>query len=305
MRNLFSLLLTEPTQKIDLARRKTLMWSLCPLLCCPQFGRAAGTGWTGYLYSPTKLASSPTLELNSKHEAHLEAKKFLLRFGYAKTLPNDTVLDGTTVEALKRFQAVSGLEVTGRLDLLTRNTMVQPRCAMPDWNDPLGALSVGGWKKKKLIYCFGNKSQAADASVFRQKVESAFSTWAAVPGAGLEFTETQDIVKCDILVKWVAANDADRTMVGPLVAHADFPPGYSLISKSVPLPLHFDDEETKWSFVGQGIDMESVALHEIGHCLGLVHSNDPSSVMYATVSEGQPKVLLHGVDIEAINALYA
>ena len=42
--------------------------------------------------------------------------------------------------------------------------------------------------------------------------------------------------------------------------------------------LHFDGDEN-WN-IGTDIDLYSVALHELGHALGLGHSDVPNAVMY-------------------------
>ncbi len=64
--------------------------------------------------------------------------------------------------------------------------------------------------------------------------------------------------------------------------------------------VHFDEDET-WR-VGARVDLFSIALHELGHALGLGHSDNPNDVMYpyyhmvSGLSEG---------DVEAIRTLYA
>ncbi|XP_047309445.1 metalloendoproteinase 4-MMP-like [Impatiens glandulifera] len=52
------------------------------------------------------------------------------------------------------------------------------------------------------------------------------------------------------------------------------------------------------------MDIETVALHEIGHILGLEDSNVPSAVMYPTASWGVTKRNLDDDDISGIKALY-
>jgi len=52
------------------------------------------------------------------------------------------------------------------------------------------------------------------------------------------------------------------------------------------------------------IDLESVAVHEIGHLLGLDHSSDSNAVMYSKIPPGTVKRDLAQDDIDGIHALY-
>jgi hypothetical protein len=54
------------------------------------------------------------------------------------------------------------------------------------------------------------------------------------------------------------------------------------------------------------LDLGRVMTHEIGHFLGIDHSDDPEAVMYFAMTPGDPEVLsLHDDDIHAVNALYS
>ena len=69
--------------------------------------------------------------------------------------------------------------------------------------------------------------------------------------------------------------------------------------------IHFDDEET-WVIrvnARNTKDLHQVALHEIGHALGLGHSSVYSSIMYPYYKAGQ-ELNLHQDDIEGIQSLY-
>jgi peptidoglycan hydrolase-like protein with peptidoglycan-binding domain len=252
-----------------------------------------------------KIASLPTLSLGTTHPDLIQVKRYLSSFGYTppanSTTPN---FDNSIRNALKRFQRQMGLSPTGSLTPETKQLMSSFRCALPDV-DPLGAITVGPWTRRNLTYAFAHLTTQIPAPQTQVAVRNAFATW---QNAGVDITLTEVAVEAgpDISVEWRPANDPDHSMVGSLVAHADFPPGFSMIVNGLPLPLHFDDEEHGWTVtsVAGAFDIQSIALHEIGHCLGLVHSSDPSSIMYPTVQPNLIQRVLQLDDLQKLRTLY-
>lgn len=84
------------------------------------------------------------------------------------------------------------------------------------------------------------------------------------------------------------------------VTHAFFPPPCGGPSAG---DLHFDEAET-WSDnpASSGILLLQVAIHEIGHLLGLSHSQDESAIMFAFYSPERTNLTQD--DINGIQALY-
>ncbi|KAK3606468.1 hypothetical protein CHS0354_041415 [Potamilus streckersoni] len=87
------------------------------------------------------------------------------------------------------------------------------------------------------------------------------------------------------------------TTRGGVLAHATFPTVGN---------IHFDDEEM-W-LLGQeaqskGVELYIVAAHEIGHALGLSHTNVPGALM-APFYVYSTKLELHSDDINGIQFLY-
>ena len=80
-----------------------------------------------------------------------------------------------------------------------------------------------------------------------------------------------------------------------VVAHAYNPPNGD---------IHFNDAE-KW-VVGNkhGINLVTVAAHEIGHSIGLRDSDVPEALMYGLFKTDDSEVRFHRDDLAAIQRLY-
>jgi hypothetical protein len=90
---------------------------------------------------------------------------------------------------------------------------------------------------------------------------------------------------------------------GKVLAHTFYPAPPN--PEPIAGDLHFDDDE-EWvagpDLTVRSVDLYSVTLHELGHALGLGHSDVPGSVMYPYYRRA---TILTAEDAQAIQGLYA
>jgi len=83
---------------------------------------------------------------------------------------------------------------------------------------------------------------------------------------------------------------------------------YSTVGNPYKPAVEFDmqfDPDWNWTTGSPTqVDLESVALHEFGHALGLNHTGDGSAVMYASYPSGAQKRQPTQDDIDGLNAIY-
>ena len=156
------------------------------------------------------------------------------------------------------------------------------------------------WEKNRLTWRV-TKFPSNDLSeeLVIRTMERAFSVWEA--HADLKFTETDEGVG-DIEIRWETGDHGDGDPFdksGGTLAHAFFPRQGRASGD-----IHFDDDEfwTLGSF--SGINLTQVAVHEIGHSLGLEHTNVRGAIMFPSYEGYRPELDLARDDIEGIQALY-
>src|SRR5918993_4675753 len=158
--------------------------------------------------------------------------------------------------------------------------------------------AISTWDKLDITYVFVNGTGQLDGDVERDLVRRAFTLWAEQ--TALTFTEVTDN-NADIVIGWAEGDHGDGDPFdgpGDVLAHASFPNPYD----NSQVFLHFDDDERWVDSDSRNVDLLTVAAHEIGHTLGLAHSNDPGALMYP--SYDGPRRFLGEDDIAGIQDLY-
>jgi hypothetical protein len=163
----------------------------------------------------------------------------------------------------------------------------------PGWDGPgLGAAT--------LSYVFSKITSQLPPAAAQAEIQRAMAEWSRV-----------------VQVTWQPGKDANAKQTVNILfasgAHGDgFPfdgPGGVVAHTFYPAPpnpepiagdMHFDDSES-WR-IGANTDLFSVALHELGHALGLGHSDNPNAVMYPYY---RMATALSDIDRNTVLTLYA
>jgi hypothetical protein len=166
------------------------------------------------------------------------------------------------------------------------------------------ALS-GTWNTNNLTYSFTNGTNDILNNDEYNAIREAFRIWADY--GNLNFTEVANGGQIEISWQVGAHGDANPfDGVNLVLAHAFLPPTAGW-TDALAGDIHFDDDEN-WTmaerpiFSGQSIDLVTVAAHEIGHALGLGHSNVSCALMNPLYN-GSHRFLAQD-DINGIRAIY-
>ena len=150
-----------------------------------------------------------------------------------------------------------------------------------------------GRGRADLTFYFGTPTLDFPRDLQHAALITALDAWASV--AALTFTET-------FLADQPRSIDFnfETSVQTDFLAFAFFPEGGGDVFFNDNFPWEFGNVLGSAAF-----DMERVAVHEIGHALGLDHSTTQNAVMWPFTSPNDVFVRLHPDDVAGINSLYA
>uniref|UniRef100_A0A8C9ML52 Stromelysin-1-like n=1 Tax=Serinus canaria TaxID=9135 RepID=A0A8C9ML52_SERCA len=202
-------------------------------------------------------------------------------------------------DKIREMQSFFGLEVTGELNQKTLEMMKQPRCGIPDIRSYSAFPHSPTWTKEDVTYRILNYTPDMLQADVDEAIARAFQLWSSV--TPLRFTRIYG-GQADIMISFAAGFHGDfYSFDGPggTLAHA-YAPGSGIGGDA-----HFDEDENWTKFTTYGYNLFLVAAHELGHSLGLSHSNVFGALMYPVyMAVDTRNYQLHQDDINGIQALY-
>ncbi|XP_040575020.1 matrix metalloproteinase-2 isoform X1 [Lepeophtheirus salmonis] len=272
----------------------------------------------------------PECLLGSSDIVSSKLENYLTSFGYLPSSPDNGPFavkplrtESQIRNAIRNLQFFAGLKATGKVDKATVKLLSKPRCGVSDVSHGgyrnkrslrrvkrVGNIQGERWSTTDITWNLKPLSSKKDSSgieegVIRRELSSALSLWSK--DSALNFKEINGNDKADIEMSFEKLNHGDGYPFdgpGSVLAHAFFP------GNSRGGDIHFDAAEIWTSKRASHLSRDGVAsiygvaLHEVGHSLGLSHSPIETSIMFPWYSQSEKLVHLPPSDRLAVQHLY-
>ncbi|XP_002939653.2 matrix metalloproteinase-21 [Xenopus tropicalis] len=261
---------------------------------------------------------------------------------------NETEINPSFIDSLKKFQDANGLTATGVLDSATKIAMNKPRCGVPDFkvasrrknatlsftdadSNSHNSSQAGATQRRKrsflskMVEHYRQKREAKDTMGSSNSKRFSRNTvkWRLMgEGYSMQLTIQQqrailalafrmwsEVVPL-LFVEDLTGDDIDIRIGFGTGQHLGCSQAFDGVGQQFAHAwylgdIHFDDDE---HFVGpsseHGISLLKVAVHEIGHALGLSHINREGSVMQPNYIPQERHFELDWEDRKAVQEKY-
>lgn len=214
----------------------------------------------------------------------------------------DTVIE----QALMIFQRIYKLPQTGTLNDETRILISAPRCGVPD--SPLQMLDNapfrinGKWAQKKITSFPSLIGRPIPRYITRQQFSNivlACRNSFNAESAKCKFVPSRDQFP-NINYAFSRKNEMSKKHLGICYYHTENR------TKKMQMASIQINSDFLWRVDNNGnpYDLHSVFLHELGHAIGLGHSDLTSAVMYPSIPANTSKRNFAAPDIAGIDFLY-